>query len=82
MQATRIHAQVTDTNKASRGVMQVGLVTTPQGKPILVEHDGRGYARTGRTGTNIATGLPVHEMATEFDRRVWITADGAQVFEN
>lgn len=82
MHAARIHAQVTDADKVSRGMMQIDLVSTAQGKPLLVEHDGRGYARTGRTGTNVATGLPVHEMATEFDRRIWITVDGSHVFED
>ncbi len=82
MQATRIHAQVTDADKVARGMMQIELVSTPQGKPLLVEHDGRGYARTGRTGTTIAAGLAVHEMATEFGRRIWITTDGGLVFED
>lgn len=82
MRGSRINAQVTDANKIDRGLMSIVLVSAQHGKPLLVEHDGRGYAGTGRTGTNIATGLPVHEMATEFDRRIWITADGSRVFED
>lgn len=37
---------------------------------------------TGKSGTNRATGLPVREMATEDDCRLWITLGGTAVWED
>ena len=53
-----------------------------QDAPLTVLHDGLSYHFTGKSGTNLKTGLPVREMATEDDARLWITLDGQQVWED
>ena len=75
-----INAQVTDTNHRTRGEMQI-KVTFDQVGPLIVEHDGKTYSYTQKAGTNHKTGLAVREMAT-CDARLWITLDGAQVWED
>lgn len=76
-----INAQVTDTNHCARGEMPI-VVDFDQAGPALVQHDGQTYCFTHKSGTNRKTGLPVREMATFDDARLWITLDGAQVWED
>lgn len=76
-----INAQVTDTNHRTRGEMQI-KVTFDQVGPLIVEHDGKTYSYTQKAGTNLKTGLAVREMATYNDARLWITLDGAKVWED
>lgn len=74
-------AHVTDTNHRPRGVMSIE-VEFHQEAPWTVEHDGQTYCFTGKSGTNNTTGKPVRELATDDDARIWITLDGAQVWED
>ena len=74
-------AQVTDTNHRPRGAMAIDI-EFHQDVPLTVLHYGLDYHFTGKTGTNFKTGLPVREMATEDDARLWITLDGRQVWED
>jgi len=53
-------AQVTDTNHRPRGAMPIG-VEFHQDAPLTVLHDSLHYHFTGKSGTNIKTGLPVRE---------------------
>lgn len=76
-----INAQVTDTNHRARGEMNIE-VDFDQTGPSLVEHDGQTYRYTHKAGINRKTGLEVREMATFDDARLWITLDGAQVWED
>ena len=81
MTTKTIHANVTDTNHRPRGMMDV-RVEFHQGNPAEVAHDGKTYIYTGKSGSNLRTGLPVREMATEEDARLWITLDGRIVLED
>ena len=74
-------AQVTDTNHHPRGAMAIA-VEFHADTPIAVRHDGQHYTSTGKLGINLKTGLPVREMATEDDTRLWISLDGQQVWED
>jgi hypothetical protein len=76
-----IQAHITDTNHRQRGVMPI-KVDFDQVGPLMVEHDGKTYSYTHKAGTNHKTGLAVREMATCDDARLWITQDGAQVWED
>ena len=76
-----INTQVTDTNHGTRGETQI-KVTFDQVGPLMVEHEGKTYSYTHKDGTNHKTGLSVREMATCDDVRLWITLDGAQVWED
>lgn len=42
--------------------------------PYMITHDGRIYLRTGKTGTNIASGKPVVEMEAIDRSRIWVDA--------
>lgn len=64
-----INAQVTDTNHRTRGEMTIE-VNFDQVGPLMVEHDGKTYSYTHKTGTNHKTGLAVREMATCDDARL------------
>lgn len=77
---TSLRAQVTDANHRPRGMMNIEFDGDAHG-PYRVAHDGRTYWYTGKSGTNRATGLPVREMATEDDCRLWITLGGTAVWE-
>ena len=81
MTTQTLTANVTDTNHRSRGAMPIGI-EFHQDAPLTVLHDGLDYHFTGKSGTNFKTGLPVREMATEDDARLWITLDGLQVWED
>mgnify|MGYP001609946338 CR=1 FL=1 len=74
-------AQVIDTNHHPRGAMPI-KVEFDREAPIRVEHDGQTYRYTGKSGSNSKTGLPVREMATEDDARLWISLDGQRVWED
>ena len=76
-----IEANVIDTNHQQRGRMNV-TVEFYQSLPVEVTHDGKTYSYTGKSGSNLKTGLPVREMATADDARLWITLDGQQVWED
>lgn len=81
MTTQTLTAQVTDTNHRPRGAMTIA-VAFHDDVPLTVHHDGLDYHFTGKSGTNFKTGLPVREMATEDDARLWITLDGRQVWED
>ena len=81
MTTQTIHANVTDTNHRPRGAMPI-RVEFDRDAPLSVDHDGQTYHFTGKSGSNHKTGLPVREMATEDDARLWITLDGQQVWED
>ncbi len=74
-------AHVIDTNHRVRGAMTIE-VEFHLDAPLTVLHDGLHYHFTGKSGTNLKTGLPVREMATEDDARLWISLDGQQVWED
>ena len=74
-------AHVIDTNHRVRGAMTI-KVEFHQDAPLTVLHDGLHYHFTGKSGTNLKTGLPVREMATEDDACLWISLDGQQVWED
>lgn len=76
-----LNAHITDTNHRSRGAMAIG-VEFHADAPLSVLHDGLSYHFTGKSGSNFKTGLPVREMATEDDARLWISLDGLQVWED
>ena len=76
-----LNAHITDTNHRPRGAMPID-VEFGHDAPLTVLHDGLYYHFTGKSGTNFKTGLPVREMATEDDARLWITLDGLQVWED
>ncbi|MCX8016813.1 MAG: hypothetical protein N2690_02745 [Rhodocyclaceae bacterium] len=42
----------------------------------------RPLARRRKTGTNLKTGLPVREMATVRDARLWISLDCEHLWED
>ena len=77
-----INAQITDTNHKPRGLMHIEVEFDHQGHPWQVFHNQQHFTFTGKNGTNIKTGLAVVEMATEADARLWISLDGAQVWED
>lgn len=81
MTTQTIHANITDTNHRPRGAMPI-KVEFDRDVPVSVDHDGQHYHFTGKSGTNLKTGLPVREMATEDDARLWITLDGQHVWED
>ena len=81
MTTQTLTAQVTDTNHRPRGAMAIGI-EFHQDVPLTILLDGLDYHFTGKSGTNVKTGLPVREMATEDDARLWITLDGRQVWED
>lgn len=74
-------AQVIDTNNRARGAMTIEVEFYAEA-PVSVRHDGQSYHFTGKSGTNFKTGLPVREMATKDDARLWISLDGQQVWED
>ena len=74
-------AHVIDTNHRVRGAMTIEVEFYAE-VPVSVRHDGQSYHFTGKSGTNFKTGLPVREMATEDDTRLWISLDGLQVWED
>ncbi len=52
-------------------------------RPIEATYQGLTYYRTGKTGTNIATGKPVTEMSchytedgVNYEARIWVADDG------
>ena len=81
MQLTSQFAQVADANGRSRGAMAIKLAFDALG-PVLVEHNDCTYMHTGKAGTNLATGTAVRELATSADARLWISLDGALIWED
>lgn len=77
----RIESMVTDTNGRSRGAMNV-VIEFFDGEPATVHHDGRTYHPTGKHGVHQGTGLATREMADVHDARIWITLDGARIWED
>ena len=50
--------------------------------PTMIQHEGTTYLATGKTGTNVATGLPAAEFEAEAGgARVWRLEDGLVVDE-
>ena len=74
-------AQVIDTNHRALVAMPI-RVEFDRDVPLSVDHDGQTYHFTGKSGSNLKTGLPVREMATEDDARLWISLDGQHVWED
>lgn len=81
MQLTNQFAQVTDANGRTRGAMAIRLAFDAVG-PVLVEHNDCAYTYRGKSGTNLATGTAVRELATSADARIWISLDGALIWED
>lgn len=81
MQLTSQFAQVTDANGRTRGAMGIRVAFDSVG-PVLVEHNDCAYVYTGKAGTNLATGTAVRELATSADARLWISLDGALIWED
>jgi hypothetical protein len=50
--------------------------------PVLVEHNDFAYMYTGKAGTNLSTRTAVRELATARDARLWISLDGALIWED
>jgi hypothetical protein len=73
--------KVTDTNGNAIGSKLIRVEFDEHG-PATVMHDGQRYTFTGKTGTNIRTGLAVREMATVRDARLWISLDGEHLWED
>jgi hypothetical protein len=73
--------QVTDTNGNALGPRLIRVEFDEQG-PATVMYDGQRYDFTGKTGTNIKTGLAVREMATVRDARLWISLDCEHLWED
>lgn len=42
---------------------------------ISIKHNGQTYSATGKTGTNIKTGIRVGEMESDDCHRIWIDAN-------
>ena len=76
-----LRVQVTDTNQRPRGVMTIVADFDHLG-PCRVEHEGRTYWFTGKSGTHLASGVATREMATADDARLWITLGGTAVWED
>ena len=76
-----IETIVTDANGHPRGVMSIEVDFHKNG-PCEVTHEGHTYRFSGKDGTHMATGRPTREMATDEDARLWITLDGAHVWED
>ncbi len=66
---------IIDQNGENAGTKNVAIDTITE-QIFSVTIDGQEYATTGKTGTNIKTGAPVTELATDEDARLWI--DDAQ----
>ena len=81
MQLTSQFARVTDANGRTRGDMAIRVAFDAVG-PVLVEHKDCAYMHTGKAGTNLATGIAVRELATAADARIWISLDGALIWED
>lgn len=81
MNRKTLTAKVTDTNHAARGAMTISVDFDEAG-PSTVQHEGRTYYSTGKTGSNTASGQPVREMATDRDARLWITFDAREIWED
>lgn len=81
MTSKTITAQITDSNRAKRGAMDVTVEFDHIG-PLQVHHDGQDYRFTGKDGVNFATGQAVREMATEQDARLWVNMSGTEIWED
>ncbi|MDI1245192.1 MAG: hypothetical protein PSV24_07305 [Rhodoferax sp.] len=81
MSTQTLRVQVTDTNQRPRGVMAIEAQFDHLG-PYLVQHDGRTYSFTGKSGTHRASGVATREMATDSDARLWITLGGTAIWED
>ena len=81
MSTQTLRVQVTDTNQRPRGVMTIEAQSDSLG-PYLVQHDGRTYSFTGKSGTYRASGVATREMATSSDARLWITLGGSAIWED
>jgi len=81
MKARIRQPQVTDTNGNALGPRLIRVEFDEQG-PATVMYDGQRYDFTGKTGTNLKTGLPVREMATVRDARLWISLDCEHLWED
>lgn len=74
-------ADVIDTNNVQQGAMNVAITFDGEG-PLRVQHKGKDYIFTGKSGTNHATGIEVRELATVQDARIWISLDGKAIWED
>lgn len=67
--------QIIDTNKKDLGKQEV-IIDGGGSLPIFsVTYEGVEYGMTFKTGTNVATGKEMHEMASDNDERLWISTD-------
>ncbi|TSE28129.1 hypothetical protein Tther_02329 [Tepidimonas thermarum] len=74
--------QVTDTNGNALGKRLIWVEFDEHGPTSVRWHQGERYDFTGKTGTNIKTGLPVREMATARDARIWVSLDIEYLWED
>lgn len=81
MRTQTLHVQVIDTNQQPRGPMEVAVQFDAIG-PCVVQHRGRSYCFTGKSGTHSASGVASREMATADDARLWITLGGTAIWED
>lgn len=81
MSTQTLHVQVTDTNQRPRGVMIIEVQFDYLG-PCVVQHDGRTYCFTGKSGTHHASGVATREMAAADEARLWITLGGTAIWED
>ena len=79
--AVFITTNVTDANHKPRGPQTI-RIEVRNGDPVLVEHKSVLYARTGKRGTNRASGRAMLELASERDERIWISVEGDELHED
>lgn len=85
-----LKAEVVDTNGRARGVMQItaGFGLDRSGRELeveMIQHDGKFFFRTGKTGTNNASGIAVVEMRAALDNiddRLWASVDATRIWED
>lgn len=81
MSTQTLRVQVLDANQRPRGEMTIDAHFDSLG-PYLVQHDGRTYSFTGKSGTHRASGVATREMATDSDARLRITLGGTAIWED
>lgn len=62
---------IIDSNGKNAGNQNVEIDTSSE-RIFSVKIEDQEYITTGKTGTNIKTGAPVSELATDEDARLWI----------
>jgi hypothetical protein len=81
MRTQTLRVQVFDTNQRPLGPMEVAVQFDAIG-PCVVQHRGRSYCFSGKSGTHRSSGVATREMASTDDHRLRITLGGIVIWED